>query len=45
MSRQIWFCKYRPVSQKCPLNRDAFFEDAIFKDSVAGLAVFSSISW
>ena len=43
MSRQIETCKYRPVIQKYLLNADAFFEDAIFEDLVAGIVVFSSI--
>ena len=45
MLRQILICKYRPAIQKYPLNRDAFFEDAIFEDSVARLVIFSSINY
>ena len=44
MSRQKQICKYGPVTQKYPLKRDAFIEDATFDDSVVGLVVFSSIN-
>ena len=43
MAIQIQICKYRPVIEKYLLIGDAFFENAILEDSVAGLVVSNII--